>query len=106
MRGHFSRLNAKAAKHHLVELHHQGGGRPAGVIEGQEEDAEQPGRAVHQGGGGAPQALLGVAQQAVGGPVWKADRRVKLLEGGAPRPSGCRETHGRGSRRTSRPPSV
>lgn len=56
-------------KCHLVELHQEDGGRPAGVIEGQEEDAEQPRRAVHQGRGGAPQALLGVMQHAVLGPV-------------------------------------
>lgn len=56
-------------KRHLVELHQQDGGRPAGVIEGQEEDAEQPRRAVHQGGDGAPQALLLVLQHAASGPV-------------------------------------
>lgn len=52
------------------------------MIEGQEEDAEQPRRAVHQGGDGGPQALLGVTQHAVGGPVWNGDgRSVKLLPG-------------------------
>lgn len=31
----------------LVELHQQGGAGPADVVEGQQEDAEQPGGAAH-----------------------------------------------------------
>lgn len=54
----------------LVELHQQGGARPANVVEGQQEDAEQPGGAAHQGGDDPPQTLLLIVQHTVGGPVW------------------------------------
>lgn len=58
-----------AAATHLVELQQQRGAGPAGVIEGQQEDAEQPGGAADQGRDHAPQALLRVMHHAVGGPV-------------------------------------
>lgn len=54
---------------HLVELHHQHQAGPAGVIDGQQEDGEQPGGAADQGGDHAPHALLLVAQRAASGPV-------------------------------------
>lgn len=54
---------------HLVELQQQDQAGPAGVIEGQQEDAEQPGRAADQGGDHAPQALLLIMHHAAGRPV-------------------------------------
>ncbi|TNN58959.1 hypothetical protein EYF80_030872 [Liparis tanakae] len=50
---------------HLVELQHQDQAGPAGVIEGQQEDNEQPGGAADQGGDHAPHALLLVMQRAM-----------------------------------------
>jgi len=41
------------------------------VIEGQQEDNEQPGGAADQGGDHAPHALLLVMQRAVSRPVWR-----------------------------------
>lgn len=54
---------------HLVQLQYQDRGGPAGVIEGQQEHAEHPGRAADQAGDDAPQALLLVTQHTVSGPV-------------------------------------
>lgn len=47
---------------HLVELHQQDHAGPAGVVKGQQEDAEHPGRAADQGRDHAPQALLLIMQ--------------------------------------------
>lgn len=49
----------------LVELQQQGQSGPAGVIEGQQEDAKQPGRAADQSRDHAPQALLLIMQHTV-----------------------------------------
>lgn len=53
----------------LVELQQQDQAGPAGVIEGQQENAEQPGRAADQSGDHAPQALLLVMQHTMSRPV-------------------------------------
>lgn len=65
----FNTTTLTAADTHLVELQQQRGAGPAGVVEGQQEDAEQPGGAADQGRDHAPQALLRVMHHAVGGPV-------------------------------------
>lgn len=65
----------------LVELHQQGGAGPADVVEGQQEDAEQPGGAAHQGGDDPPQTLLLIVQHTVGGPVWEGDRAHVSIPG-------------------------
>lgn len=53
----------------LVELEQQAQTGPAGMIEGQQEDAEQPRRAVDQNRHDAPQTLLLIMQHTVIGPV-------------------------------------
>lgn len=62
---------------HLVKLQHEGQAGPAGVVEGQQEDAEHPGRTAHQAGDHAPQALLLIVQLTVSQPVWKSTHSVK-----------------------------
>lgn len=69
-------VNRLQADSHLVQLQQQDGARPAGVIEGQQEDAEQPGRAADQGRDNAPHALLLIMQHTVGRPVWNNKQRM------------------------------
>lgn len=56
---------------HLIELHHKHQTGPASMIEGQHEDAEQPGRAVDEAGYSAQHALLFITQLTVRKRVWK-----------------------------------
>lgn len=65
----------------LVELHQQSGAGPANVVEGQQEDTEQPGGAAHQGGDDPPQTLLLIVQRTVGEPVWEGDRAHVSIPG-------------------------
>lgn len=62
--------NRLHAASHLVELQQQDQARPAGVIEGQQEDAEHPGRTADQGRDHVPQAPRLIMQHTVSRPVW------------------------------------
>lgn len=61
--------SCEQAASHLVELYHQDQAGPADVIEGQQEDAEQPWGAADQAGDHSPQALILIVQHAVNRPV-------------------------------------
>lgn len=65
----------------LVELHQQSGAGQADVVEGQQEDAEQPGGAANQSRDDPPQTLLLIVQHTVGGPVWEGDRAHVSITG-------------------------
>lgn len=65
----WSHKNTLQTASHLVELQQQDQAGPAGVIQGQQEDAKHPGRTADQGGDRAPQALLLVMQRTVSRPV-------------------------------------
>lgn len=57
---------------HLVKLKYEDQAGRAGVVEGQHEDAEHPGRTADEARDHAPQALLLIVQLTVSLPVWKS----------------------------------
>lgn len=59
----------QSQERNLVKLQQQYHGRPGGVVKGQEEDTEHPGRAADQIGENAPESQLLVMQRAVTRPV-------------------------------------
>lgn len=61
---------------HLVELHEQDDAGPAGVVQGQQEDAQQPRRAIDHGKGHCHQTPLLMAWQAMCRPVWEQKRLI------------------------------
>lgn len=98
--------------YYLVELQQQKSAGPAGVVKGEQEDAEHPRGAGDYGWDHAPQPLVLIMHLTASGPVWKhthitgmsiqseyETRSLIVIV------SGCRATHTRDNRTTSRRPT-